>query len=71
MAVVILPRSALIEMNDKIIKVELPEDNLEELERKISAIESTYGIWKKKKIDPIEYQKRIRKEWDKRLWKSS
>ena len=29
----------------------------------------TAGIWKNKKIDPIKYQKQVRREWEVRLKK--
>jgi len=29
--------------------------------------EKTWGIWKKKKIDPIKYLRKTRKEWEKIL----
>lgn len=32
-----------------------------------TVIESLYGIWKNKDIDPMEYERDIRAEWDRKL----
>jgi hypothetical protein len=64
MTVITLPRSAIKEMNDKYVKIEIPEKEL--IVKKISGnvLEAARGILKDYKIDPMEYQKKCRDEWD-------
>ena len=49
------------------------KDSLEQLKQKRiaqqqqkqrAAVEGSFGIWKNKPVDPIDYQKKIRDEWD-------
>lgn len=64
MAIITLPKNAVKEMNDKYVKIEIPEEKL--IGRKINwdVVEATRGILKDYKIDPLKYQRKCRDEWD-------
>ena len=64
MAIITLPRSALKEINDQYVKIEIPEESL--IIKKINwkVLEAARGILKHVNIDPLEYQKKCRDEWD-------
>ncbi len=66
MLILTLPRKSVKEMNDEIIKIEINEEDLEQLKRQINwqVVEQAKGILKDKDIDPIEYQNNARKEWN-------
>lgn len=64
MPIVTLPKEAVKEMNDKYVRIEIPEEKL--IRRKINwdVVEAARGILKDYKIDPLEYQRKCRDEWD-------
>jgi len=66
MLILTLPRKSVKEINDEIIKIEINEEDLEQLKRQINwqVVEQAKGILKDKDIDPIEYQNNARKEWN-------
>lgn len=65
MSIIKLPRKRLISMDKDSITIDMPEDKSKgEKKINIEAIKSAKGIWKDKKIDGVEYQKKIRSEWD-------
>ena len=66
MSVLILPRSALIEINENTIKVEIPDEQPDDIKTKIAALEATYGILEDKHIDPLEYEWNMRNSWNER-----
>ena len=63
MSIVTLPKKNLKYIDDDIIKVDIPADILDK-DKLSAAIKNTTGIWKNKKIDPAEYQRQIRNEWN-------
>ncbi len=66
MPILTLPRNSVKEINDEIIKIEIKKEDLEQLKKEINwqVVEQAKGILKDKNIDPLEYQKNARKEWD-------
>ena len=68
MLILTLPRKSVKEMNDEIIKIEINEEDLEQLKKQIDwkVVEQAKGILRDKNIDPLEYQNNARKEWDRK-----
>jgi len=65
MPIVKLPRKRLISMDRKSITIDLPAEKHKKLHTINSeSLKKAKGIWKDKKIDGVEYQKKIRSEWD-------
>jgi len=67
----IMLRAENIQILPDKLKIEIPTSILrkilikEKIVSKKSAIRDAYGSWKRhKKIDPLEYQRKIRAEWD-------
>lgn len=55
-------------MNGAITKTRRAKPQLYKVKRDITAWEAIRGIWKKKRIaDPVAWQKKIRKEWERGL----
>ncbi len=69
MSTLILPRSAIQILNDDYVKVEIPEDSkeLSRVKTNWDVVEKSRGILKERKIDPVEYQRKVRDEWNERL----
>ncbi len=68
MAVLILPKSVVKEINDKYVTVEISEESIKiKGTKKWDSIEKARGILKNYDIDPIEYQKKCREEWENRI----
>ncbi|GEM_PF-3717626 len=63
--IVTLPKEALKYLDDKIIKVEIDENLLKE-EKKMLRIKKAKGILAKNQIDGLKYQKKIRKEYQRK-----
>jgi hypothetical protein len=65
---IIVPKKMIKEINDEIVSVEVPTDSLYAMKHRINwaNIEKAKGLLKKLDIDPMEYQKKSRKEWEKR-----
>jgi hypothetical protein len=62
--IVKLPRKRLISMDRKNILVDVPDRELRKKKNvNMAVIRKAKGIWKKKS-DGIDYQKKIRSEWD-------
>ncbi len=62
MPVLEIPKDYLIEINNKNIKIELPEKLLKKVikdRKKNRGLSQLFGTLKNLKIDPIEYQKRM------------
>ena len=34
----------------------------------LSALDAAFGMWKDRDIDSVEYQRKLRAEWDRDLW---
>ena len=66
MPILTLPRKSVKEINDEIVRIEIKKEDLEQIKNDINwkAVEQAKGILKDKNIDPIEYEKNVRKEWD-------
>jgi hypothetical protein len=65
MPIVKLPRKRLISMDRDTITIDMPDEVVKEKkEIDFEAIKKARGIWKDAKIDGVEYQKKIRSEWD-------
>jgi hypothetical protein len=69
MPIITLPRKSVKEINDEIVKIEINKEDLEQIKKQINwqVVEGAKGILKEKEIDPLEYQKNARKDWD-RKW---
>ncbi len=65
MATVILPRKNLLRMDERSITIEIPSNSKQD--KDYSILERTRGLWKDKNIDPVKYQRKIRKEWDRKI----
>jgi len=66
MSVIIVPKKNVTEIDDQNILVEIPDIENELKKRKKKALEDCYGILKNWNIDPVEYQRKLRAEWDER-----
>ena len=67
MPVIELSKEYLLDMDDKKIRVQIPKSILKKIQspkKTKTDIMSAQGILKNWKIDPVEYQKKIRDEWD-------
>lgn len=62
MKIITLPRESLIYMDKEKIMVEIPDKYQKKINMK--NINEARGIWKDKNINPVDYQKKIRSEWD-------
>lgn len=65
MPIVKLPRKRLLSMDRNSITIDIPDEKSKK-KKKIDyeVIKNAKGIWKNKKIDGVEYQRKIRSEWD-------
>ena len=66
MPIIKLPRKRLIAMDRDSITIDMPEKPVRRKNKKVNmdVINKAKGIWKSKKIDGVEYQKKIRSEGD-------
>ncbi len=64
--IITLPNKALKYLDSKIIQVEIDE-NLLNKKIDIRALQKAKGLLRKYNIDGLEYQKTIRKEWDRNI----
>lgn len=62
MTILTLPRDALIYMDNEKIEVEIPDYKIKKLN--MENINNAKGILKSKNIDPLEYQNKVRAEWE-------
>ncbi len=62
MPVISLPRSSLVFMDNEIIEIDIPEKFFKKIN--MNNIEKARGLLKSRNIDPIKFQREIRKEWD-------
>jgi len=60
-----LLKEAKIKIEDKWIDIRIPVSLLQNIIKKKdwSILNKVRGMWKNKKIEALEYQKRIRQEW--------
>lgn len=66
MSIITLPRSAIKELSDKYVKIEIPIGDLEPSYADLKNIKNAKGILKEKKIDALlKYVNKSRNEWDK------
>ncbi|MBU2446231.1 MAG: hypothetical protein KJ666_11785 [Bacteroidetes bacterium] len=70
MSVIILPKKNIKEINDNTVLVEIPDDKDEIKKRRKKVLEECLGILKDWDIDPVEYQRKLRSEWDERSWQN-
>ena len=61
MAIYILPRDALIYMDNNKIEIDIPEKIIKKIRMK--NIHDAKGVLKNRKIDPVLYQQTVREEW--------
>ena len=61
-----LPRESLKYLDNKIVQVEVDERILKK-DINHNAVKKAKGMLKKHNIDGLEYQKKIRKEWERNL----
>ena len=64
--IITLPNKALKYLDSKIIQVEIDETLLNK-KIDIRALQKAKGLLRKYNIDGLEYQKTIRKEWDRNI----
>ncbi len=64
MAIITLPRSAIKELSEKYVKLEIPEKKLPIKKINLDVLAKTRGLLKNYKIDPLKYQRKCRDEWD-------
>jgi len=62
MTILTLPRDALIYMDKEKIEVEIPDYKIKNLNMK--NINNARGIFKFKNVNPLEFQKKVRAEWE-------
>ncbi len=62
MTILTLPRDALIYMDKEKIEVEIPDYKIKKLNMK--NINNARGIFKSKNVNPLEFQKKVRAEWE-------
>ncbi|OHD55170.1 MAG: hypothetical protein A2Y33_10650 [Spirochaetes bacterium GWF1_51_8] len=62
MPIIRLPKENLIFMDNNEIEINVPDSVL--ARNDYSGIRDSAGILKKRKIDPVAFQKEIRKEWE-------
>ena len=60
-----LLKEAKVRIEDKWIDIRIPVSFLKNVlkKRNWSILDKVRGIWKDRKIEALEYQKRIRREW--------
>ena len=68
MPILTLHRKSVKEINDKIVKIEINEKDLEQIKKQIDwqIVENAKEILKDKNVEPLEYQKNARKDWDRK-----
>ncbi len=64
--IVTLPAKALKYLDSKIVQVEI-DDHLLKREINYEAVEKAKGLLKKYNIDGLDYQKRTRTEWERKI----
>ncbi|OPX33540.1 hypothetical protein B1H10_05655 [candidate division KSB1 bacterium 4484_188] len=64
MAIITLPRSAIKEISDKYVKLEIPEEKFPIHKINLGVLKKARGLLKDTKIDPLKYQRKSRSEWD-------
>ena len=52
-------------MDERSITIEIPSKTKQE--KDYSILERTRGLWSDKNIDPVKYQRKIRREWDRKI----
>jgi hypothetical protein len=61
--IITLPRESLKYLDSKVVQVEIDEKTLNK-ELGLKSIKKAKGLLKKYNVDGLEYQKHIRKEWE-------
>lgn len=61
--------TAIVHIENGVIKIEIPIKFLikkKDVIRKAnwSVLKLVYGMWRNKKVDALEYQRAVRKEWE-------
>ncbi len=64
--IITLPKKALKYLDSKIVQVEI-DDKLLKREINYKAVEQAKGLLKKYNIDGLDYQKRARTEWERKV----
>lgn len=64
--IITLPRESLKYPDNKVVQVEVDENTLKK-ELSLEAVKKARGLLKKYNVDGLEYQKQIRKEWERDL----
>lgn len=64
MAVITLPRSAIKELNDEYVRIELPDKIVLTSYNDLEIVKNTRGLLKKKKKRLLRYLEKSRVEWD-------
>ncbi|MCF6269088.1 MAG: hypothetical protein L3J41_05210 [Melioribacteraceae bacterium] len=64
MSIITLPRSAVKEITDEYIKVEINETFETLIETDLDVINSTFGLLKGREIEPLKFQRKMRDEWN-------
>ncbi len=64
--IITLPRESLKYLDNKVVQVEVDENILKK-ELNLEVIKKARGLLKKYNVDGLEYQKQIRKEWEREL----
>ena len=61
-----LLKDAKIQLEDEWINIKIPLSALKDISKvkDWSFLDKVRGMWKGKKIEALEYQKRLRQEWD-------
>ncbi len=64
MAIIVLPRSAIKELNKKYVKIEIPDDQLQQISyADLDSVKKTWGMLKDKKEQLLRYLNESRDEW--------
>ena len=64
--IITLPRESLKYLDNKVVQVAVDENTLKK-ELSLEAVKKARGLLKKYNVDGLEYQKQIRKEWERDL----
>lgn len=64
--IITLPRESLKYPDNKVVQVEVDENTLKK-KLSLEAVKMARGLLKKYNVDGLEYQKQIRKEWERNL----
>lgn len=64
MAVIILPRSAIKELNDDHVTIEIPDEKLLISYANLEIVRATRGLLRSKKKKLLHYLEQSRAEWD-------